>query len=80
MHVTVILDAIKIRGHFKDYNEPQAAYMKQKEAVKSAKASLSLLDGASKGLGKLRKNSKKSKEAKTKSKEANARPRCPKTQ
>jgi hypothetical protein len=54
MHVMAILDAIKKRGRFKDYNEAQAAYMEQKEAVKSAKASLSLLDGASKRSGNSR--------------------------
>jgi hypothetical protein len=49
IHVTATLDAIKKCGHFKAYNEAQAAYVEQKEAVKSAKASLSLLDGGSKG-------------------------------
>jgi hypothetical protein len=36
-------------GHFKAYDEAQAANVEQKEAVKLAKSSLSLLDGASKG-------------------------------
>ncbi len=39
--------------------------------VKSAKAGLALLDGGSKWLEKLGKSSKKAKEAKAKSKEAN---------
>jgi hypothetical protein len=52
MHVTAVLDAIKKRGHFKDYKEAQKAYVEQKEAVKSANAGLVFLDGASKGLGK----------------------------
>ncbi len=51
MHVKATLDAIKKRGHFTAYDEAQVAYVEQKEAVKSAKASLSLLDGASKGSG-----------------------------
>jgi hypothetical protein len=70
MHVTVVLDVIKKRGHFKDYKNAQKAYVEQKEAVKSAKAGLALLDGTSKGQGKLSKKSKKAKEAKAKSKEA----------
>ena len=44
--------------------------MEHKQVVKSAKASLTLLDGTSKGSGKLRKSSKNAKEAKAKSKEA----------
>jgi hypothetical protein len=64
MHVTATLDAIKKHGHFKAYKEAQALYVEKKEAVKSAKASLSLLDRASKGLRKPKKTSKKAKEAK----------------
>jgi hypothetical protein len=79
MHVTMVLDAIKKRGHFKDYNKVQKAYVEQKEAVRSVKAGLAFLDRASRGLGKLIKSSKKAKEAKAKSKEADGQPRCPKT-
>jgi hypothetical protein len=64
IHMTATLDAIKKRGHFKAYKEAQALYVEKKEAVKLAKASLSLIDGASKGLGKSKKTSKKAKEAK----------------
>jgi hypothetical protein len=64
MHVTATLDAIKKRGHFKACKEAQALYVEQKEVVKLAKASLSLLDGASKGSGKSRETLKKAKEAK----------------
>jgi hypothetical protein len=78
MHVMAVLDAIKKRGHFKDYNEAQAAYVEQKEAVKSAKTSQALLDRASKGSEKLRKNLKKAKEAEAKSKEANGATEVPK--
>jgi hypothetical protein len=55
----------------------KAAYVEQKEAVKLANASLSLLDGASKGLGRSRKNLKKAKEAKAKSKEADGTTKVP---
>ncbi len=64
MHMTVMLDAIKKHGHFKAWEEAQALYVEKKEAVKLAKASLSLLDKASKGFGKSKKTSKKAKEAK----------------
>jgi hypothetical protein len=49
MHMTIVLDAIKKHGHFKDYKKTQKAYVEHKQAVKSAKASLALLDGTSKG-------------------------------
>ncbi len=49
MHVVATLDAIKKRGHFKAYKEAKVFYVEKKEVVKSAKASLSLLDKASKG-------------------------------
>jgi hypothetical protein len=38
MHLTVILDAIKKRGHFKAYKEAQALYVEKKEVVTSVKA------------------------------------------
>jgi hypothetical protein len=64
MHVTGTFDAIKTRCHFKAYDEAQAPHVEQKEGVKLTKASLSLLEGASKGSGKSRKTLKKAKEAK----------------
>ncbi len=70
MHVTAVLDGIKKRGHFKDYEDAHKASVDQKEAVKSAKAGLALLDGTSKGPGKSSKILKKAKEAEAKSKEA----------
>ncbi len=79
MHVTAVLDAINKPGHFKDYKKAQKAYVEHKQAVKSAKASLALLDGTSKGLGKSRKSLKKAKESKAKPKKPKERPRCPKT-
>ncbi len=73
MHVTAVLDTIKKRGHFKDYQDTQKAYVEKKEAVKSAKAGLALLDRASEGLEKSSKKSKKAKETKAKAKEAEAK-------
>jgi hypothetical protein len=49
MHVMAVLDAIKKRGHFKDYKKAEMAYVEAKQAVKSAKAGLALLDKSSKG-------------------------------
>jgi hypothetical protein len=51
--------------------------VKHKQAVKSAKAGLALLDGASEGLGKLCKT-KKFKEAEAKAKEAEGATEVPK--
>jgi hypothetical protein len=45
MHVTAVLDAIKKRGHFKDYNKAQKEYNAAKKAIVAARAVLSLLDG-----------------------------------
>jgi hypothetical protein len=78
MRVMMTLDVIKKCGHLKDYEEVQKAYIEQKEAVKSVKAGMALLDGASKGLGKLSKKSKKAKEAEAKSKEADEDTEVPK--
>jgi hypothetical protein len=64
MHVTVVLDAIKKHGHFKDYNKAQKAHDKAKQAVELVKARLALLDGTSTE----KKNCKK--EALAKAKEA----------
>jgi hypothetical protein len=77
MHVMEVLDTIKKHGHFKDYNKAQTAYVEQKEAVRSARAGLALLDGASEGSGKSSKKSKKAKEAKAMSKEADGATEVP---
>ncbi len=45
MHVTVVLDAIKKRGHFNNYEKAEKDYKEAKKAVESARAALSLLDG-----------------------------------
>jgi hypothetical protein len=78
MHLMAVLDAIKKRGHFKDYENAQKAYVEQKEVVKSAKAGLALLDGTSKGLRNWSKKSKKAKEAEAMSKEADEATEVPK--
>ncbi len=44
MQVTVVLDAIKKRGHFHDYKKAKKAYGEAKKAVESARVGLSLLD------------------------------------
>jgi hypothetical protein len=45
MHVTVVLDAIKKRGHFKNYDKSQKEYNAAKKAIVAARAGLSLLAG-----------------------------------
>jgi hypothetical protein len=47
MHVTAVLDAIKKRGHFKDYEKAEKAHDEAKQVVESAKVGLALLDGTS---------------------------------
>jgi hypothetical protein len=62
MHVTAVLDAIKKRGHFNNYEKAEKDYKEAKKAVESARAALSLLDGTG---AKARKScKKKTKEAK----------------
>jgi hypothetical protein len=56
MHVTVVLDAIKKRGHFKDYKMAVEEYEKAKKAVESTKDGLALLKGTG---GKVKKSHKK---------------------
>ncbi len=62
MHVTVVLDAIKKHGHFKDYKKAERAHDETKQAIESAKEGLALLDGTSGG----KKNCKKKALAKAK--------------
>jgi hypothetical protein len=61
MHVTAMLDAIKKRGHFEDYDKAAYAYEKATRANESARAGLALLSEGKKLLKKLSK--KKAKEA-----------------
>jgi hypothetical protein len=46
MHVTAVLDAIKKRGHFQDYEKAEKVHKEAKKAVESVRAALSLLDGS----------------------------------
>ncbi len=45
MHVTAVLDAIKKRGHFYDYEKAEKVHKESRKAVESARAGLALLDG-----------------------------------
>jgi hypothetical protein len=45
MHVTAVLDGIKKRGHFHDYEKTEKVHKEMKKAVESARAGLSLLEG-----------------------------------
>jgi hypothetical protein len=45
MHITVVLDAIKKRGHFYDYEKAANNHKESTKAVESTRAALSLLDG-----------------------------------
>jgi hypothetical protein len=60
MHVTAVLDAIKKRGHFYDYEKAVKDHEESTKAVESARAALSLLNGTSAKAKKLPK--KKTKE------------------
>ncbi len=66
MHVTAVLDAIKKRGHVKDYKMAANEYEGAKKAFKSAKASLALLDGTGEKVKKsCQKNTKEGKKEAT---------------
>ncbi len=65
MHVTAVLDAMKKRGHFKDYNRAQKTHDKAEKVAESAEAGLALLDGTSAGT-----TSKRKKKVLVKAKEA----------
>jgi hypothetical protein len=45
MHVMAVLDAIKKRGHYKDYDKAQKEFDAAKKAIVAARAGLSLLNG-----------------------------------
>ncbi len=63
MHVTAVLDAIKKRGHFDDYEKAAWNYKEAKEAVESTRAGISLLEES------VRKANKEKKKTKDKAKE-----------
>ncbi len=65
MHVTAVLDTMKKRGHFNNYNRAQKAYEEAKKAAELAEAGLALLKGTSAGT-----TSKCKKKALAKAKEA----------
>jgi hypothetical protein len=45
MHMTAVLDAIKKRGHFYNYEKAEKVHKEARKAVESARAGLALLDG-----------------------------------
>jgi hypothetical protein len=56
MHVTAVLDAMKKRGHFKDYEKAQRAYEEAaKKAAELVEAGLALLERTSAGMTSKRK-------------------------
>jgi hypothetical protein len=63
MHVMAIMDAIKKRGHFNNYEKAQKAYVEATKAAELAEAGLALLDGTYPGP---KKNHKKKALAKAK--------------
>jgi hypothetical protein len=63
MHLTAVLDAIKKRGHFDDYEKATWKYKEAMEAIESARAGLSLLEES------VRKASKEKKKTKDKARE-----------
>jgi hypothetical protein len=69
MHVAAVLDAMKKRGHFKDYDRAQKAYKEATKAAESAEAGLALLKGTCAGA-----TSKRKKKALAKAKEAARKP------
>ena len=64
MHVQAVLDAIKKRGHFDDYEKAASKFKEAREAIESAKAGLSLLEETV---------AKKAKEVKKKAKKEKAK-------
>jgi hypothetical protein len=65
MHVMAVLDAMKKRGHFNNYDRAQKAYEEAKKAAELAEAGLALLKGTS-----AETTSKRKKKALIKAKEA----------
>jgi hypothetical protein len=74
MHVMVVLNAMKKRGHFNDLNKAYKAHKEAAKAAESAEAGLALLEGTSKKISehrmkKLAKAKKATKEALRKAQE-----------
>ncbi len=59
MNVTAVLNAIKKRGHFGDYDTAAFKYKEASEAIASARAGLSLLEETAKKASKEKKRSRK---------------------
>ncbi len=58
MHVTAVLDAIKKRGHFDDYEKAAWKYKEAMEAIESARAGISLLEESVRKANKEKKRTK----------------------
>jgi hypothetical protein len=61
MHMQAVLDAIKKRGHFEDYDKAAWKYQEASEAIASARAGLSLLEETAKKASKEKKKKQKGK-------------------
>jgi hypothetical protein len=59
MHVQAVLDAIKKRGHFEDYDKAAWKFQEASEAIASARAGLSLLEETVKKASKEKKEAKR---------------------
>jgi hypothetical protein len=59
MHVTAVLNAIKKRGHFGDYEKAAHKYQEANKAIMSARAGLSLLEETEKKQARRKKRSTK---------------------
>jgi hypothetical protein len=68
MHVTAVLDAIKKRGHFGDYDKAAFKYQEAQEAIESAREGLTLLEDTAK---KARKEKKRKQEKTTEGEDEN---------
>ncbi len=55
MHVTALLDAIKKRGHFEDYDKAVFKYKEASKAIASARTGLSLVEESKKKANKVKK-------------------------
>ncbi len=75
MHVTAVLDTMKKRGHFNNYNWAQKAYEEAAKAAELAEAGLALLKGTSEKTSKCK--LKKIAKAKEAAKEALAKVKSP---
>ncbi len=59
MHVTAVLDAIKKRGHFVDYDKAGFKYKEASKAIASTRAGLSLLEESEKKQARQKRSRKK---------------------